>query len=200
MIKTAIFLIGLALVVFIFGPLVVAELRYQSDQLGGVKYFVEVESTYFQSRDRLIIPADKEFSIVIPKIYANARIYSDVNPLNREQYLPILKKGIAQARGSVYPGQAGNIFLFAHADDAFYNISHYNTNFLLLNKLDNGDEIDIFFHNTRYKYAVTNKIVLSPGEVEPYINNVLKDREVLILQTGSPPGTSLKRLLVIAKE
>ncbi len=144
-----------------------------------------------------ISPVDPNFSIVIPKIAANARIVNNVNPADESEYLEQLKYGVAHAAGTYLPGQNGHIFLFAHSTDYVWNISTYNAVFYLLYKLDDGDEINIFFEGKRHVYTVTGKKVVEPTDVQ-YLTNKTAS-ESLTLQTCWPPGTTLKRLLVFAK-
>ena len=144
-----------------------------------------------------ISPVDPNFSIVIPKIAANARIVDNVNPADESEYLEKLKFGVAHAAGTYLPGQNGHIFLFAHSTDYVWNVSTYNAVFYLLYKLNDGDEIDIFFEGKRHVYTVTGKKVVEPTDVQ-YLTNKTES-ESLTLQTCWPPGTTLKRLLVFAK-
>jgi len=144
----------------------------------------------------LLIPQDPNFSVVIPKIGANARILSNVNAADSESYLEALNSGVAHASGSKFPGEQGHIYLFAHSTDYFWNVGSYNAIFYLLNKLEKGDEIDIFYQGQRYVYNVTGSQVVEPTQVE-YITRQ-SNKEFLTLQTCWPPGTTLKRLLIFA--
>ncbi len=142
-------------------------------------------------------PIDPEYSLIIPKIAARARILPNVNPADETEYLDKLKYGVAHAAGTYFPGQHGHIFLFAHSTDYVWNIDTYNAVFYLLYKLEEGDEVNIFFRNKRYVYTVTGKKIVDPTDVT-YLTNKTND-EFLTLQTCWPPGTTLKRLLVFAK-
>lgn len=142
-------------------------------------------------------PVDPDFSIIIPKIAANARVIDNVNPADESEYLDKLQFGVAHAAGTYLPGQNGHIFLFAHSTDYVWNISTYNAVFYLLYKLDDGDEVNIFHQGRRYVYTVTGKKVVEPTDVQ-YLTNKTES-EFLTLQTCWPPGTTLKRLLVFAK-
>lgn len=142
-------------------------------------------------------PVSAQFGIVIPKIGANAPIIPNVDAGKPEVYLPALKHGVAHALGTVFPGIPGNIYLFAHSTDNFWNVGRYNAVFYLLKELENGDEIDIFYSGVRYIYRVTNKLTVDPSEVN-YLTQPTTG-EQLTLQTCWPPGTAWKRLVVIAK-
>lgn len=142
-------------------------------------------------------PVSAQFSLVIPKIGANSMIYPNVDAGKPDIYLPILQKGVAHAAGTVFPGVVGNIYLFAHSTDSFWNVGRYNAVFYLLKELDSGDEIDIFYNGVRYIYKVVNKMIVDPSDVK-YLTDPLP-YEQLSLQTCWPPGTTLKRLIVVAR-
>lgn len=156
----------------------------------------EVEYRIRIPKSDKITPVDADFGIVIPKISANAKIFPNINPFNEKEFLPVLQKGVAHAKGTYFPGGGRNIYLFAHSTDAFYNAGRYNAVFYLIGKLETGDEIDIYYKNKIFKYFVYEKKVVSPGAVK-YLNQ--GNEEILTLQTCYPPGTTLKRLVVRAK-
>jgi sortase A len=132
--------------------------------------------------------------IEIPKINAGAPIITNVDPWDDTVYKDALKKGIAHAKGTALPGK-GKSYLFAHSSDYPWNITRYNTAFFKLHELNPGDLIEIKNGDTTYTYTVTDSKEVWPSEVE-YIKNQTSD---LILQTCTPIGTDLKRLLVFAE-
>src|SRR3989344_8353375 len=143
-----------------------------------------------------LVPQDPDFSIVIPKIGANAKILTNVDAGDKKAYLEALNKGVAHALGTKFPGEQGHIFLFAHSTDYFWNVGSYNAVFYLLSKLDKSDEVDLFYNGQRFVYQVTGKTIVDPSQVE-YLTRK-SNKEFLTLQTCWPPGTTLKRLLVFA--
>ena len=145
----------------------------------------------------VLVPVDPQFSIVIPKIAANARIIPNVDAANKEQYLDALKHGVAHADGTAFPGEPGHIFLFAHSTDSIWNVGTYNAVFYLLYKLEKEDEINVFYKGQRFVYKVTGREIINPDQVE-YITRKT-DKEFLTLQTCWPPGTTLKRILIFAE-
>lgn len=146
---------------------------------------------------QLITPKDPNFSIVVPAIAANAAVYANVNAADSKEYLETLKKGVAHAAGTSFPGESGHIFFFAHSTDYFWNVSDYNAIFYLLYKLKNEDEVNIFYQGKRYVYKVIGQEVVDPSAVH-YLTRKTPG-EFLTLQTCWPPGTTLKRLLVFAE-
>lgn len=149
-------------------------------------------------KEQVLTPKDTEFSILIPKIAASAKIYPNVDPANETEYLAVLQKGIAHAKGSVFPGMQGNIYLFAHSTDNWWHVGRYNAIFYLLKDLAVNDDITVFFENRRYDYVVSKKIISDPGDVTLLTQEQQHD-EQLVLQTCWPPGTTWKRLYIIAQ-
>ncbi len=144
----------------------------------------------------ILIPEDPSFTIIIPKIGANAKIIANVDAANEPAYLEALKQGVGHVLGTAYPGEGGHIFLFAHSTDYFWNVGSYNAVFYLLYKLEKNDEVDIFYKGQRYVYKVINKKIVDPSQIEFLTRKT--NKEFLTLQTCWPPGTTLKRLLVFA--
>ncbi len=142
-------------------------------------------------------PINKDFGIVIDKIHANSAVVSDVDPFNADAYDSALKKGVAHAKGTHYPGEVGNVYLFAHNTLNAWDIPKYNAVFFLLHNLDAGDRISTFYKGTRYDYIVFDKQVHSARDLAPL--EAQYSEPVLSLQTCWPPGTTWQRLIVRAK-
>ncbi len=145
----------------------------------------------------IIVPVSTEFGIVIEKINANARVIANVDPGNEKSYVEALSKGVAHAKGTAFPGQKGNIYLFSHSTDAPWNIVRYNAIFYLLGKLELGDRVVMFYQGRRFDYIVFDKTIAKSTDVE-FLTKTYPD-SVLTLQTCDPPGTLLNRLIVRAK-
>ena len=140
----------------------------------------------------------QDFYLFIPKIKASAKIIPNVPADNKKVYLKSLKKGVAHAAGSGFPGENRPIYLFAHSVNNPANIVRYNAVFFLLHKLEKGNLIIVFFNGKKFKYRVKEKKIL--GSQETAFLSSLPRQELLILQTCWPPGTLWKRLLVIAEK
>jgi len=187
----AISLIGL---IFTFGPLLRAEISYRLKKEVKKSYFGELLK---KPPPPLSIPApDPYFSLVIPKIEAKAKILPNVDASKPKEYLSALKAGVAHAKGTVFPGTKGTIFLFAHSTDSPWNIIRYNAVFYLLRELETNDEIIVFFLGKRFNYKVVEKKIVEPQYTEFFSQ---KEEEILVLQTCWPPGTTKKALLIFAK-
>lgn len=185
------------------GPALFYEIRYQIANASGTTYVVaqDVPSRLgkLSSNEKILTPPDTLFSIVIPRIGAASRVLINVDPNDETQYLQALQKGIAHAKGSVFPGMPGTSFYFAHSTDSFWNVGRYNAVFYLLKDMQINDDIYLFFKNYRYNYKVTNTEILDPNDVNLLVNAQKNTEEQIVLQTCWPPGTTLKRFVVIAK-
>lgn len=193
-------IIGSLIIFLIYGPVIKEEIAFRADKISGIRYSLDVNRDLPEPGLKLIRPVDTAFGVIIPKINVNEKIFPDIDPTDPLVYLEVLKSGVAQAKGSTYPDdeENGNIFLFAHSTDAFYNVGKYNASFFLLGKLEEGDEVDIFYNDVRYKYQVTTKGVVSPEKVADFVSSNIGGKTVT-LQTCYPPGTTLQRLIVVAK-
>lgn len=144
-----------------------------------------------------ILPTpQKGIFIEIPKIQAQAPILENVDPWNENEYQQKLENGVAQAMGSSPVGStSGTIYLFAHSSELPWRITRQNTAFFKLEQLKSGDVIKLIKDGVEYIYFVKEKKTVWPNEVK-YLKDLKKDQ--LILQTCTPIGTSLQRLLVFA--
>lgn len=141
---------------------------------------------------------EKDWEINIPKIEVSAPIMMNIDGSNEEEYLRSLQRGVAHLAGTEIPGQKGNVFIFGHSSYLFYDPGEYKTVFRKLDDLQNEDEIIINSNLEEYKYKVIEKKTISPDEVE-VTQDVIEDEETLTLMTCTPPGTTFKRLIVVAK-
>lgn len=173
-ISNILILLGILVLAFIYWPLV---------------------RLYFVTPPQYTPKSSNDFYITIPKIHAQAPVFANVDPWNPSVYRPILEHGVAQAKGTSLPGQPGTSFLFAHSSDYPWLITQYNTIFYKLGNLNRGDLIIIHRDGKVYNYKVTDKKTVWPSETQ-YLSPNPKTQ--LILQTCTPPGTALLRLLVFA--
>lgn len=176
--------LAIAIFIAIFYSVISVEVGYQINQVSG-QLGVKKE----------IIPLDKDFGVVIPRISANAKIIPNVDPFNEKVYQVALTRGVAHAKGTTVPGKEGNVFLFSHSSVNFYEANRYNSIFYLLDKLTEGDEIDLYYLNAKFKYVVTEKKVVDATDVK-YLQGPATEKTVTLM-TCWPAGTSWKRLLVI---
>ncbi len=170
---------GLGIIILTFFPLGTEEVKY-----------------VIRNTNREITPIDTTFGIVIPKLGANAHVIANVDPYDSAAYQYALTKGVAHARGTSVPGTIGNIFLFAHSSENFYEALTYNSVFYLLPKLAKGDVILLYYKGVKFTYVVTDKKLVDPKDVS-YLTSK-GEHQTLTLMTCWPPGTNIQRLLILA--
>jgi len=194
---------GIIIFMFSYGQIITQELNYNLSD-GEIDQTITKVSQEVNAQDPSEVEIEAAeynltayFSIVIPKIDAAANIIPNVDGTDSKDYLAALKKGVAHAKGTSFPGQAGRIFLFSHSTDSPTNFAQYNAVFYLLRKLEIGDRITVFFAARKYVYEVTAKIVADPDDT--HLIESKSGEEELILMTCDPPGTTWRRLIVIAK-
>ncbi len=156
-----------------------------------------LQETIEQQKISVLKPKDKEFSIIIPKIQANAKVIPKVNAADEKEYRAKLRQGVAHALGTSFPGQGGNIFLFAHSTDTIWNVGTYNAVFYLIYKLEQGDKIYLVYKNRLFEYKVVDKKIVEADDIRYLIEETPTER--LVLQACWPPGTTWKRILVFAE-
>lgn len=165
-----------------FSPVIKSEIDYQLHQKN---YSTE------------ITPVNTEFSLVIPKINTNTKVIQNIDPFNSQIYQKVLTQGVAHASTSDTPDQDGNVFIFAHSAGNWYQANQYNAVFYLLNKLNSGDQIFLYYHNQKYVYSVTQTKIVD-SDTTDYLKNDFGQHQ-LTLMTCWPPGTTLKRLIIVAQ-
>lgn len=135
--------------------------------------------------------------IIIKKIGAQSPIIENVDPWNEKEYKSKLIQGVAHAMGSSEVGSSqGTIYLFAHSSGIPWEITRQNSAFFRISELEKNDKITLVKNGKTYTYEVADKKVVWPNETK-YLKN--RKPTQLILQTCTPVGTSLQRLLVIAR-
>lgn len=195
-------LVGFVIIaaIFTFGPLIKDEISYN---LGLNRIDAPSQANLINAQNTSLVQDEARkygvnsyFSVVIPKIGAKANIIANVDPSNEVEYDKALAEGVAHAKGTYFPGQGKEIYLFAHSTNSLFNVARYNAVFYLLDKVTEGDQIIVYFADTRYVYKVISTKIVGPNDTTALSNSY--DSETLILQTCYPPGTSLNRLLVFA--
>ena len=193
-------LISLVGLFLIFAPVLGVEFSYRIKQVS--RNLFSPPRSYFGELLKLPSPSqalaapNASFSIVIPKIDASAPVLANIDASNQAEYSQALAQGVAHAKGTVFPGMKGTVYLFAHSTNSPFNIARYNAVFFLLRELEVGDEVIVFFQGKKFNYQVFEKKIVSAGDTSFFKS---QGEELLVLQTCWPPGTTLKRLLVLAK-
>ncbi len=198
-ISSILIIIFLISMVLTYGPIVGVEATYQYHKtLHEVFHVNDLRS--------LILPQfhfDFEtqthyanFGMTIPSLYLDEPVIPNVDPTDKNAYLPALKRGIAHAAGTQVPGAGGLGYYFAHSSLPDLR-DQYNAVFYLLGKLQPDDEVDIWYEGQKYAYSVTEKKETAASDVS-FLQQKYP-QETIVLQTCWPPGTTQRRLLVFAK-
>jgi sortase A len=141
-----------------------------------------------------VVPAANTISI--PKINVSVPVIYE--PSTQEATIQTaLQNGVVHYGNTAVPGQNGNVAIFGHSSNDWWEPGNYKFVFVLLDKLSPGDKLTLDYQSKRYTYEVTGSKVVEPTDV-----GVLNPTATptLTLITCTPPGTSLRRLVVTAKQ
>ena len=165
---------------FVLGQNVASNVQVVKDAYG-FSYF---KTDYKPSGNR-----PKEFNISIPKLRID-RAITKVDSLN-------FYDNLSHFPGSALPGEVGNVFVTGHSVlPQFTDTSNYKTIFSKLPDLEIGDVIDVNLNGQNYQYVVQYKKIVDPKDLS-VLAPISKNAKNLTLMTCVPPGTSLKRMVVI---
>ena len=138
------------------------------------------------------VPLDP--TITIPKINVHAPVSYEPSVVE-SNVQKALENGVVHYGNTAYPGQNGNFVIFGHSSNDWWEPGNYKFVFVLLDKLAPGDKFTIDYQSKRYTYQVTGTKIVVPTDVS-VLNQTSTPTATLI--TCTPPGTSLKRLIVSA--
>lgn len=142
-----------------------------------------------------------EPKIIIPKINVDAPVVYDVPSIQESIVQQKLESGVVHypiPGANAMPGEIGNSVILGHSSNDVFNNGAYKFVFVQLEKLEKGDTFYLHYNGTRYTYSVTEKRVIDPTQVRELVINNGKPLATLV--TCTPPGTALKRLIVIAEQ
>jgi LPXTG-site transpeptidase (sortase) family protein len=147
--------------------------------------------------------APYENRILIPRLGKNIPLIdvfhdTDADYLKmHEIFMEELRKWVVRYPGTARPGEEGNVFIFGHSSNYPWVKSEYNDVFALLDTLENGDDVVIFYGQKKFTYRITDRAVVKPGDMK-----VLESRDPhkkeLALMTCWPIGTTLERIILFA--
>jgi LPXTG-site transpeptidase (sortase) family protein len=185
-------------VLAIYVPVIKAEFGYGVNRLSESKRGNEWWSFLVPDFRFDLVPdvIASEWGLVIPKIYLQEKVVANVDPTNKHRYMTALNVGIAHAAGTELPGQGGLGYYFAHSSGMNVLAPQKEAAFYLLGKLETGDEVYVYNFGKKYRYRVTETMVVEANDVR--FLQEKPDVERIVLQTCWPIGTSAKRLLVFA--
>jgi len=189
-------------------PLIKNEFIYYYRRFRGIEYRLEepaetrppsplFSTPKTQLEPLAIVPADTDFGIVIEKIGVSAPVIANVDTNSHAAYMEAMQHGVAHAKDTAKPDEVGNVYLFAHSTLNFWEFGPYATVFTTLHQLVPGDRVVLFYQGKRYDYRVNEKEIVPGFDLTPL--NRESSRRVVTLQTCDPPGTTWRRLIIIAE-
>lgn len=145
------------------------------------------------------VPPSSTPEVIIPKI--NVQIPVDYNQTSIEESIieAGLENGIVHYPTTVRPGELGNAAYFGHSSNNIFNRGKYKFAFVMLRTLVDGDTFYLTYNSKVYVYKVISKRVVDPSEVS-VLGPVAGQTATATLITCDPPGTSLKRLVVVGQQ
>jgi LPXTG-site transpeptidase (sortase) family protein len=180
--------IGIFLLVLLLfkAPIIISQISYDLQPKTQAPVVATQASAIVPAADTITIP---QINVHAPVIYMSSIQESDIEDS--------LENGVIHYADTAVPGQDGNVAIFGHSSNDWWQPGNYKFVFVLLDKLQPGDQVLIDYNSTRYVYQVTGSEVVAPTDI-----SVLDPTSTptLSLITCTPPGTSLKRLVVTAKQ
>jgi LPXTG-site transpeptidase (sortase) family protein len=144
--------------------------------------------------NRIVIPRIGENIPLIDTKVASGSSFETMH----ETFMEELKNGVVRYPGTALPGETGNVFIFGHSSNYPWIKSDYNDVFALLDTLENGDEITIYYNQKKFTYRVTDRATVKPGDVKTLESRDHTKKE-LSLMTCWPVGTTLERIIIFAE-
>jgi sortase A len=193
--QSLLFGLGMGLIVviiFLFGffnEVVLAPFIQPSRASASTPLIVSTDSVAPSKEPQVIIP---KINVQIPVVYGQTSI--DENALQNS-----LESGVVHYPTTALPGQQGNAAFFGHSSNNIFNKGRYKFAFVMLRHLVEGDTFYLTYEGKVYAYKVISRRVVDPSEVG-VLGPVPDQTATATLITCDPPGTSLKRLIVVGQQ
>ncbi|MDO4271850.1 MAG: sortase [Candidatus Saccharibacteria bacterium] len=146
-------------------------------------------------------PVSDSPRIIIPKINVDAPVTYGLTSLDENTVQTALQNGPVNypvTGATAIPGQKGNTVILGHSSADVFAPGDYKFIFVQLNRLAEGDLFYLDYGKTRYTYKVAQLKVINPDQISEL--NLGTDKPYATLITCDPPGTTARRLLVIAEQ
>lgn len=145
--------------------------------------------SYFTTNYKPQGPRPQEFQVTIPKLkIKDAEVKVDNLKFD---------KSLAHFPGTPLPGETGNSFVTGHSVlPQFADPENYRAIFTKLSDLEIGDDVYVEINAQKLHFAVQYAKVVDPHDLS-VLSPISSTGHNLTLMTCVPPGTNLKRLVVI---
>ncbi len=156
----------------------------------------DLDATFALSpyENRIIIPRIGEN---IPLVNVTIDKWASFETMH-EVFMEELRKGVVRYPGTAEPGSEWNVFIFGHSSNYPWVKSQYNSVFALLDQLQEGDDIIIYYFQKKYVYKVKEHVVVKPWDVKT-LEARDRTKKELSLMTCWPIGTTLERMIIFAE-
>jgi LPXTG-site transpeptidase (sortase) family protein len=145
------------------------------------------------------VPTSTTPEVIIPKINVEIPVVYGQTSINESVIEDALEDGVVHYPTTALPGQNGNAAFFGHSSNNIFNKGRYKFAFVLLHTLEPGDTFYLTRDQKTYVYKVTSKKVVDPSEVG-VLDPIPGKTATATLITCDPPGTSLKRLIIVGDQ
>lgn len=181
-------IIGMLVFGLFNSQVILGQVQYLTTPSGGVDT---------QAAQNLQSPASDEDQILIPQIDVNVPVVDEPS-FDEDRVQAALEDGVVHYGNTAKPGEIGNSVIVGHSSNNWWEAGDYKYAFILLDRLENGDEIVIDYDEVRYEYEVTDSYIVEPDDLS--VLEQPDDTAMLTLITCSPPGTNWQRLIVEAEQ
>lgn len=145
-----------------------------------------------------IAPTDQN-EVIIPKINVQIPVVYEQKSTVESDIENSLESGVVHYPTTAKPGELGNAAFFGHSSNNIFNKGKYKFAFVLLHTLVEGDTFYLTYNKKVYVYKVISKTVVEPTQVG-VLGPVPGQTATATLITCDPPGTSLRRMVVVGKQ
>jgi LPXTG-site transpeptidase (sortase) family protein len=183
---------GIVVVVFLFGffnEVIIAPFIQPSRVAAATPLIISADSVAPSKTPEVIIP---KINVEIPVNYTETS--TDEPTIEND-----LESGIVHYPSTVVPGQNGNAAFFGHSSNNILNPGKYKFAFVLLHTMVPGDTFYLTYTGKVFVYKVISKTVVDPSDVG-VLGPVPGQTATATLITCDPPGTSLRRLVLVGQQ
>lgn len=142
-----------------------------------------IEGELSERQDGLEIP---KIGISVPLVFVSTA----------EEVYGALDRGVVHFPASVLPDHIGQTIILGHSAPNGWPKIKYDWVFNEISKLENNDEIFVYFNNKKYTYKVKEKFILEKGQDVPEIKT--DSQNIIFLITCWPMGKDYKRIAAMA--